>query len=82
MSTRGYIAALPALLRRQMQQKVYQSYTADCLKFIAENTTRYAGGSYPKTRYAEIVDPAPEESRTEEEIISSIRERISKISLA
>lgn len=54
-------------------------YVTDALKVVAENTARYAGGEYIKTRYIEIIDPPPEETRTGEEIIAQIKAKLGRI---
>nr|DAZ52119.1 MAG TPA: hypothetical protein [Caudoviricetes sp.] len=39
---------------------------------IAENTAKYAGGMAPSKRYADLVYPAPVETRSAGEIIDNI----------
>ena len=51
----------------------------DVLKIIAENSARYAGGSYMKSRYYDLIHPKPEETRTPEEIIGNMKEKIARI---
>lgn len=55
---------------------VYRIYTTDALKVIAGNTAKYAGGSCMKARYADIIYPQPEETRTAGEIIDSIKRKL------
>lgn len=59
--------------------KAYRIYVTDSLKAIAENTSKYAGGSYMRVRFAEILNPKPEETRTPEDIISGIKEKLAEI---
>lgn len=47
-------------------------YVTDALRLIAENTAKYAGGSYLKVRYHDVLHPKPEETRTAEEIIAHV----------
>ena len=42
------------------------------IKMIAENTAKYAGGMAPSKRYADLVYPAPVETRSAGEIIDNI----------
>ena len=49
------------------------------MKAVAENTAKYAGGGYIKTRYIEIIDPSPEETRTGEEIIAQMKAKLGQI---
>ena len=46
------------------------------LRTIGENTAKNVGGSYIPTRYFEIIDPPKEETRTPEEIIENIRNKL------
>ena len=48
----------------------------DALKIIGENTAKYAGGSYMKIRYLDIEEPRPKETRTSEEIIAHMKQKI------
>lgn len=82
LGVKGYIAAIPALLKKQLQEKAYRMYVTDSLKSISENTSRHSGGSYMKSRYYDTVNPKPPETRTPEEIISHMKDKIRKISLA
>ncbi len=62
-----------------MLDKAYRIYVTDSLKAIAENTSKYAGGSYMRIRFADILNPKPEETRTPEEIISGIKGKLAKL---
>ncbi|MDE7398968.1 MAG: hypothetical protein K2N06_05505 [Oscillospiraceae bacterium] len=57
----------------------YRVYVTDALKLIAENTSKYAGGSYMKIRFTDIINPKPEETRTADEIITSITDKLRKL---
>ena len=61
MGAKALLSVLPVLLKKQMQEKTYRVYVTDALKFITENTAKYAGGSYMKIRYLDTEDPKPEE---------------------
>lgn len=54
-------------------------YVTDVLKAVAENTAKYAGGSYIKARYIELINPPPEETRTSEEIVAQMKEKLGRI---
>jgi hypothetical protein len=56
------------------RELAYRIYVSDALRMIAENTARYGGGNYIKGRYANIINPEPEDDRTQEEIVAKIRE--------
>ena len=44
----------------------------DALRFVAENTARYAGGSYIKARYSDMSEPKKQDNRTCEEITAYV----------
>lgn len=54
-------------------------YITDTLKCIAENTAKFAGGSYIKSRYYDIINPKPVETRTAKEIIADLSEKLDRI---
>ena len=49
------------------------------LKILTENTSKQAGGSYAKLRFAEILEPSKQETRTEEEVISNLMDKLRKV---
>ena len=79
MSGAGYVAALPSLVKERILNKAYRVYVTDALKVIAENTAKFSGGGYLKTRYYDVINPRPEETRTPEEIVSSIKAKLARI---
>jgi hypothetical protein len=79
MRARAYISALPSILKKNAEDEIYRHYTADTLKCIAENTAKYGGGGYMKQRYADIIHPKPEETRTSDEIISHMKEKLKRL---
>lgn len=44
----------------------------DALRFVAENTARYAGGSYIKARYSDMIEPKKPDNRTCKEITADV----------
>ena len=57
----------------------YQCYITDAVKMIAENTAKFASGVYPSKRYADVLFPEPVETRTSDEIITGIRDKLEKM---
>lgn len=53
----------------------YRVYVTDALRLTVENTAKYAGGSYIKARYIDIIEPKKQENRTGEEITADIIQR-------
>lgn len=76
MGARAMIFALPVMIKKQSFDKAYRIYVTDALKIIGENTAKYAGGSYMKIRYLDIEEPRPKETRTSEEIIAHMKQKI------
>lgn len=79
MGARAILSTLPVLLKKQAQEKAYRIYVTDALKAIAENTAKYAGGSYMKARYFDAESPKPPETRTSDEIIGQMKMKIARI---
>lgn len=65
-----------AYFHKEQQEKAYHIYVTDCLRVITENTAKQGGGSYIKLRYADVIEPHKEETRTAEEIITSLKEKL------
>lgn len=55
-------------------------YVTDVLRLIGENTAKYAGGSYTKDRWSDIINPPKEETRTADEIIDHMKKRLEEVS--
>lgn len=51
-------------------------YISDALMYISQNTANSAGGKAIGIRYYDIVNPKPKETRTAEEIIDHIKEKL------
>ena len=47
----------------------------DALKITVENTAKFAGGSYIKARYIDIIEPKKVDTRTGDEIVEDIIHR-------
>lgn len=74
------LTALPALIKQQAKDEAFRAYVTDALKAIAENSARGPhGGGYLKLRYMDIIDPKPEETRTGEEIVQHLSEKLAKL---
>ena len=73
----GYVIqhCISAFTKDQKEQ-LYRVYITDALKIIAENTARSNGGNMIQARYAELINPPEEETRTKDEIVGNIRAKI------
>ena len=80
ISIGGLISCLPIIIKRQNEESAFRIYVADALQAIAQNTSGLtAKGLYLKERFFDIINPAPEETRTPEEIINQMTEKLRKI---
>lgn len=79
MGARALLSALPVLLKKQNREKAYRVYVTDALKTITENTAKYASGIYMKVRYFDVESPKPPETRTPDEIIKNMKDKIARI---
>lgn len=68
-----------AYFKKEQQEKAYKMYITDALKIIAENTAKQVGGSYLTARYAEMIEPKKEETRTANEIIINIKDKLARL---
>lgn len=50
----------------------YRIYVTDALKIMAENTAKFVGGNYIKSRYFDVIHPQKQDNRTCEEITADI----------
>ena len=68
-----------AFFQKEQKEKAYKVYITDALKIIAENTAKANGGSYLTARYAELIEPKKEETRTAVEIINVLKEKLERL---
>lgn len=92
MGVRAYIAALPALVQRDMENRSLQVYVTDTLKFLLENTAVPASalskgnaGKLLETRWADLhLDRAQQEpaekEQTAQEVIDRIKGKLNALS--
>lgn len=79
--------ALPFAVKRDIEQLSFRAYVTDTLQVIAENTAIEANkflekpvGKTMTRRWADLDKPAPpEETRTAEEVIEHIKERLKSL---
>jgi hypothetical protein len=62
--------------RKQQEEQAFKVYVTDALKIIAENTSRFAGGSHMSKRYYELISTRPSEPVSSAQVISRIRNKI------
>ena len=61
--------------KREQEEKAYRVYVTDALRLTVENTAKYAGGSYIKSRYIDVIEPKKVDNRTGDEIVADIIKR-------
>ena len=79
MSVRGLIAAMPMIIQRQNEQSAFRNYMAICAFNLNEIIAKRYGGAYMTTKYHDLVNPPKEETRTSEEVISGIKEKLNAL---
>uniref|UniRef100_A0AAU8B6A7 Uncharacterized protein n=1 Tax=Dulem virus 33 TaxID=3145751 RepID=A0AAU8B6A7_9CAUD len=65
-------------LQSDKREEAYRIYVTDCLRLIAKNTAPMAHGEYIGKRFADIINPKPEETRTADEIIDHIKKKLAQ----
>ena len=68
-----------AKVEQNAKDTAYRIYITDTLRMLTENTAAFAGGHYMNRRFIELIAPAKEETRTEDEIIEQIRRRVEEV---
>ena len=79
MSVRGLIAAMPMIIQRQNEQSAFRNYMAICAFNVNEIVAKRYGGAYMTTKYRDAINPPKEETRTSEEVINGIKEKLNAL---
>lgn len=64
-----------ARLEEDIRREVYEVYVTDALRHITENTARFGGGQFMKSRYYDSIHPQPVSDKSGEEIAADIIRR-------
>lgn len=72
LGVRGYLAALPALIKERRINDEWRAYASECLRIITENTAKYVGGTYMTAKWSDIVDTKPKDARSGAEIAADV----------
>lgn len=67
------------MIKRQDEGLALRLYVTDCLQAISENVAKRISGKYVKIRYADAIKPQKVETRTAEQIISEMQEKMNKM---
>jgi hypothetical protein len=65
--------------RKEQEERAIIMYVGECLRIITENTAKMGGGSYMTAKLNDILNPKPIETRTSEEIINKMKNKMQKI---
>ena len=68
-----------SLFRKEMEEKAYRFYVANCLQVITKNTAMVSGGNYIPKSLNEILNPPKEETRSKQEIINTLKAKCDRI---
>ena len=68
-----------AYFQKEQREKAYQVYITDALRIITENTAKANGGHYLQVRYAELIEPKKEETRTANEVITDLKDKLRRL---
>lgn len=70
---------MPYKIKADHENEVWRKYTARCMRMIGENTAGMVNGKFMSIEYEDIINPKPEEKRSADEIIESIKDKIDKM---
>ena len=68
-----------AFFKKEQHEKAYKCYVTDALRVITENTAKANGGRYLQARYAELIEPMREETRTADVVIMDLRDKLKRL---
>lgn len=68
-----------AKAKKEAEEKAYRIYMSDGIRMIAANTGKYFGGTMPKNRFYDLIKETPVETRTSNEIIDGIRQKLQRM---
>lgn len=72
MGARAILAALPSVVKSNVETEMFKIYVSDCMKILTENTAKIAGGNVISKRFSEINIFEKPDNRTGEEIAAEI----------
>ena len=81
-TVKAWLRYAAARFKDKQYEAAYRIFVTDCLRYTTENTARFAGdgGRYITARFADIIgETAVEETRTEGEIIETIKTKLNDL---
>ena len=61
------------------KERAYKLYVADTAYYINGSITNFLGGSMMRSKFSELIKPQEEETRTPEEIIDHISDKLNNM---
>lgn len=72
MKVRAIIAALPYVIKREMEGEIWRTYIAVCAQFLTENTAKAVGGKHLNISYYDLLKAKPKDTRSAEDIVADV----------
>lgn len=63
-------------IRQDTEHEIFVEYSSRLLRLTVENLAKMANGNYVKVEYRDLISPQKVETRTTEDIVNLIREKI------
>lgn len=64
---------------KEQKDAAWRLYVAETLRCISESSAKYAGGPYMPVKWADILNPPQEETRTPEEVVEYMKNRLKEV---
>ena len=71
-SVKTILLTINERIKVNIENEVFKSYIAECLRTLTENTAKISGGSYINAKFSDIINPKPKDNRTGAEIAAEI----------
>ena len=71
-SIKAILSTILYVIKQDTEQRVFETYTAECLRLISENTAKMSGGTFISVKYKDIINPPKKEKKTATEIVEDI----------
>lgn len=79
MGVKAILSSLPYKIKADTENEIWRKYMARNVRMIGENTANMVQGKFMSAEYDDIINPKPVETRTPEEIIGGIKDKLNKM---
>lgn len=76
LSAKVIISTLPEKCKERLERELYEQYMTTCLRLGVENVAKYVQGNYINVEYTDLINPKPKDTRTGDEIVEDVLNRI------